>query len=65
MDKVVEWTKNKNLKGIMLETQDVNIAACRFYQKYGFILGGVDTILFSNFKDHDQKALFWYYKIKE
>ena len=76
MDKVVEWTKNRNLKGIMLETQDVNIAACRFYQKYGFILGGVDimlysnfrgvdTMLFSNFKDHDQKALFWYYKLKE
>ena len=65
MDKAVEWTKMNGLKGIMLETQDVNIIACKFYKKYGFILGGVDTMLYSNFKNADQKALFWYYKIKE
>jgi ribosomal protein S18 acetylase RimI-like enzyme len=63
MDKAKEWTKENNLKGIMLETQDVNLAACRFYNKYGFILGGVDTMLYSNFKNSEQKALFWYYKI--
>jgi ribosomal protein S18 acetylase RimI-like enzyme len=63
MDKAKEWTKVNNLKGIMLETQDVNIAACRFYKKYGFLLGGVDTMLYSNFKNAEQKALFWYYKI--
>jgi ribosomal protein S18 acetylase RimI-like enzyme len=63
MDKAKEWTKANNLKGIMLETQDVNLAACRFYKKYGFTLGGVDTMLYSNFKNAEQKALFWYYKI--
>ena len=63
MDKAVEWTKMKNLKGIMLETQDVNIAACKFYKKYGFILGGVDTMLYSHFKIAEQKAMFWYYKM--
>ena len=63
MDQAVIWTKEKKLKGIMLETQDVNINACRFYKKYGFILGGVDIMLYSNFKNSSQKALFWYYKI--
>jgi ribosomal protein S18 acetylase RimI-like enzyme len=65
MDQAVKWTKDKKLKGIMLETQDVNLAACKFYQKYGFILGGVDTMLYSNFDNAEQKALFWYYKITE
>jgi ribosomal protein S18 acetylase RimI-like enzyme len=63
MDKAVEWTKEKKLKGIMLETQDTNLAACRFYKKYGFILGGVDTMLYGNFENKDQKALFWYYPV--
>jgi ribosomal protein S18 acetylase RimI-like enzyme len=47
----------------MLETQDTNLAACRFYKKYGFILGGVDTMLYRNFENKDQKALFWYYPV--
>jgi ribosomal protein S18 acetylase RimI-like enzyme len=63
MDKALDWTKESNLNGMMLETQDVNVAACRFYKKYGFILGGVDTMLYSNFENADQKALFWYYKL--
>ena len=64
MDQAIGWTKEKNLRGIMLETQDVNLAACRFYKKYGFILGGVDTMLYANFENSDQKALFWYYPVK-
>ena len=64
MDQAVKWTKEKNLNGIMLETKDVNLTACRFYKRYGFILGGVDTMLYSNFpKIKNQKALFWYYKV--
>ena len=63
MNQAIKWTIDKKLKGLMLETQDVNLAACRFYRKFGFILGGVDTMLYSNFDISDQKALFWYYKI--
>jgi ribosomal protein S18 acetylase RimI-like enzyme len=64
MNKALEWTKENNLKGIMLETQDVNLNACKFYIRYGFKLGGVDTMLYSNFDTANQKALFWYYLIK-
>ena len=60
VEKAVEWTKSKNLCGLMLETQDVNLLACRFYSKLGFQIGGVDTMLYANFDTADEKAIFWY-----
>lgn len=46
----------------MLETQDVNVSACRFYAKNSFIIGAVDNMLYSNFPTANEKAIFWYYK---
>jgi streptothricin acetyltransferase len=46
--------------GLMLETQDINLAACRFYHRCGFVLGAVDTMLYGNCRNKDEKALFWY-----
>jgi len=60
IDVAVQWTKNGGMPGLMLETQDTNLAACRFYQRCRFILGGVDTMLYQNFPNSDEKALFWY-----
>ena len=60
IEKAVEWAKSKNLLGLMLETQDVNLLACRFYNKLGFKIGGVDTMLYTNFDNADEKAVFWY-----
>ena len=45
-----------------LETQDVNVLACRFYDKLGFQIGAVDTMLYANFDNADEKAIFWYIK---
>ena len=56
----VEWAKQKNLCGLMLETQDNNLNACRFYHKLGFKIGAVDTMLYANFDNLDEKAVFWY-----
>ena len=36
------WAKQKDLCGLMLETQNNNLLACRFYIKKGFVLGAVD-----------------------
>jgi len=60
--KAVEWARQKNLCGLMLETQDINLAACRFYHKLGFKIGAVDTMLYANFDNCDEKAVFWYMK---
>ncbi len=48
--------KHKNLHGLMLETQDNNLIACKFYHNCGFKIGSVDTMLYANF----EKAVFWY-----
>lgn len=59
IQKAVEWAKNSGLKGLALETQDNNLLACRFYVKCGFVIGGVDTMLYRNF-GNEESAVFWY-----
>jgi streptothricin acetyltransferase len=61
MARSMEWTKSRGLPGIMLETQDVRVGACRFYERFGFTLGGFDRKLYSAFpEDAGEIALFWY-----
>lgn len=57
-----KWAQEKNLAGIMLETQNNNAAACKLYESCGFILGGFDKCLYKGLKpDTDEIALYWYY----
>lgn len=61
MDAVVDWAKARNLAGIRLETQNNNVAACQFYQNYGFILGGFDRLIYKPMQQRiPETALFWY-----
>jgi streptothricin acetyltransferase len=61
MQKAVDWAKAGQLPGIMLETQDINVTACRFYEKFGFTLRGFDTHLYKGLNpDTDEIALYWY-----
>lgn len=57
----VEWAKGSGLKGLALETQDNNLWACRFYAKFGFVIGSVNTMLYKNFNS-EEFAVFWYLK---
>lgn len=57
--KAIEWAKDSGLKGLALETQDDNVLACRFYAKCGFVMGGVNTMLYRNF-NQEAYAIFWY-----
>jgi ribosomal protein S18 acetylase RimI-like enzyme len=56
----IEWAKAGGMPGLMLETQDINLVACRFYEKCGFQLGGVDVMLYGNLAEKNEQALFWY-----
>ena len=57
-----EWAKKKKLAGIMLETQNNNVAACKFYERCGFILGGFDKYLYKGLHTNTEEiALYWYY----
>ena len=55
------WARQKGFPGIMLETQDRNVGACRFYESCGFVLGGFDTYLYRGATRYREEiALFWY-----
>lgn len=57
----IRWAKAKGFLGMMLETQNNNVAACRFYESCGFILGGFDLYLYKGLKRlTDEIALYWY-----
>lgn len=57
----IEWAKAGNLPGIMLETQNNNVAACRFYESCGFHLGGLDNDLYRGVDPAtSEMALYWY-----
>jgi streptothricin acetyltransferase len=62
MLQAVEWTKTLGLPGIMLETSNVNVDACKFYEHFGFKLGGFDRFLYqAALPDTEEVALFWYF----
>ena len=62
MDAALNWTRERGLRGVSLETQDSNLAACRFYLKYGFRLGGADRLVYDAFEAaRNEIALYFYY----
>jgi len=63
LEHAIAWAEQHRLIGLALETQDVNVLACRFYARNGFVIGGVDTMLYSKFSTAHEKAIFWYYML--
>ncbi|AEF44466.1 GCN5-related N-acetyltransferase [Serratia sp. AS12] len=62
LDAARHWAQQQETPGLMLETQNNNLIACRCYQRFGFILGGIDHLLYRaqpDIADHEI-ALFWY-----
>ncbi len=64
MDAAAAWAKESGLFGIYLETQDLNLLACRFYLKYGFRLGGIDRMLYAAGPSAEETALFFYLPLR-
>lgn len=55
------WALRKHLPGVMLETQNNNLAACRLYEREGYQLGGVDRLRYRGIDPLTREvALFWY-----
>lgn len=57
------WAKENHLQGMMLETQDINLGACRCYIRNGYEIGGVDKLLYAHCDTHQEQAIFWYKKL--
>jgi streptothricin acetyltransferase len=61
LQRTVAWAKAKQLAGIMLETQNNNVAACRLYESCGFKLGSFDRYLYQGLHvGVAEIALYWY-----
>jgi streptothricin acetyltransferase len=60
MTRAIAWAKQQNFPGLTLETQDNNVPACKFYEKCGFVLGGLDLYAFRNLSNSSEIALYWY-----
>lgn len=57
-----QWAGDKQLAGVMLETQNNNVGACRLYERCGFELAGFDRRLYQGLNpDTDEIALYWYW----
>jgi hypothetical protein len=61
MDAAINWAREAKMCGVMIETQDINVPACLFYQQYGFTLGGVDRLQYRGTENSTETALFWYF----
>lgn len=61
LQRAKEWAVEKDCPGLMLETQDINVPACRLYQSFGFELGGFDRLLYRGLDPATHEiALYWY-----
>lgn len=61
IERAVDWAKAGGFPGIMLETQNNNVAACKLYESCGFVLGGFDVYLYRGLNPaSDEIALYWY-----
>jgi len=62
IEQAITWAKERGLPGLMLETQDNNVAACRLYTACGFHLGGFDYELYQAIDPGTEEvALYWYF----
>lgn len=54
-----EWARARGCRHLKVETQNINVAACRFYARMGCTLGTIDR--FAYHPDlPDEIALLWY-----
>lgn len=66
LDEVLMWARQLGVAGVRLESQSNNVAACRFYKRYGFKFGGYDEYLYRGIPQNKQEtAIFWYYLFEE
>lgn len=52
------WAQERRCRHLVVETQDINVAACRFYERQGCYLGEVHPFAYQDFPDEVQ--LLWH-----
>jgi streptothricin acetyltransferase len=59
--RAIRWAKDSQLPGLMLETQNNNVAACLLYESCGFEIGGFDNLLYSALHPGTQEVAVYFY----
>ena len=57
-DHAAAWARAKGCRQLKVETQDINVPACKFYAKQGCYLGAVHYGVYPEYPDEVQ--LLWY-----
>lgn len=61
LERGIQWSRENNFPGVMLETQDDNVPACTLYQSCGFVLSGFDRNVYKAINPNTKEtALYWY-----
>ena len=55
---VEQWARERGARTLKVETQDINVPACRFYERNGFRLRAVNRHAYPELPDETQ--LLWY-----
>jgi GNAT superfamily N-acetyltransferase len=48
LQRAVNWSRRQGFRWLKIETQNTNVAACRFYESMGARLGGFDRFAYVN-----------------
>jgi streptothricin acetyltransferase len=61
--RALDFARQSDVRAIMIETQNTNIAACKFYVRMGCQLVGINDAQYTNngYADDNEIALFWAY----
>jgi len=61
LERGIQWARENDYPGVMLETQDDNVPACTLYQSCGFVLSGLDHNVYKAINPNTKEtALYWY-----
>ncbi|MGE5644107.1 MAG: GNAT family N-acetyltransferase [Byssovorax cruenta] len=61
LERGIQWARENDFPGVMLETQDDNVPACTLYESCGFVLSGFDRNVYKAVNPHTKEtALYWY-----
>ena len=53
-----DWARARGCRWLKIETQNVNVSACRFYQKMGCTLGAIDRFAYPG-QPAEVQLLWW------
>jgi streptothricin acetyltransferase len=56
-----QWARQRGCTQLKVETQNVNVPACRFYRRQGCVLGGIDVFGYKGEPEVRDETMFLFY----